>query len=230
MDHAAATPPEQATSLGGTAVPQSAAQRIEAALSEEIGAGLHGPGERLDETRLAKRFGTSRTPVREALGRLESNGVLVRGEGGRGLRVASYGREQLAQMFEAMQEIEAVCAGLAARRLTLLARAEIEAADAACRAAAEADDRIAYLRANEGFHLAIYRATQNPYVESVAAEFRRRTGPFRAAKFAAQADLLSSCAGHRQLMALIFAADAEGAGENMRDHLRRVSLSVLTAN
>ncbi|MEO0865685.1 MAG: GntR family transcriptional regulator, partial [Pseudomonadota bacterium] len=70
----------------------STPQRIERALVEEISAGALAPGERLDETRLAERFGVSRTPVREALSRLTAQGVLVHGEK-RGVFVAQYTRE-----------------------------------------------------------------------------------------------------------------------------------------
>ena len=206
-----------------------AGDRIAAALIEEIAAGLLSPGERLDETRLAERFGTSRTPVREALAKMAAQGILV-AEPRRGVRVATYTREQLAHMFETMQELEAVCAKLAAQRLTLLSRGALEAAQAECRAAAQEGDVPRYLRANEAFHLAIYAATQNPYMADLAADFRRRTGPFRARKFTSQDDLLTSTEGHDALLAVILGGDAGRAGDDMRAHmaasyLRTLSLS-----
>lgn len=207
----------------------SAARRIEAGLLDDIAAGQLAPGERLDETRLAERFGTSRTPVREALSRLLAADV-VTGGNGRGVTVAVYSREELAQMFEAMSEIEAVCAGLAAKRLTLLARAELEAAQRECHAAASAGDRRRYLQANEAFHAAIYAATQNRYVSELAAEFRRRTGPFRARKFATDADLAASARTHDTLLETILSADSATAQRGMMDHQRRASLAVLATH
>ena len=204
----------------------SAAARIEAALLDEIATGALPPGARLDETRLAARHGTSRTPVREALGRLVAQGVLA-GAPGRGVQVADYTREDLAAMFEAMQEIEAVCAKLAARRLTLLGRARLEAAQRACAEAAEAGDTPAYLRANDAFHAEIYAATQNPHMRAMAAEFRRRTGPFRAKKFRGRDDLLASVAGHEALLETILSADSRTADEGMRRHLTESYLAVL---
>lgn len=206
-----------------------AAARIEAALLDDVSVGAIAPGERLDETRLAARFGTSRTPVREALGRLVAAGVAT-GEGGRGLRVATLTHEELAQMFEAMQEIESVCARLAAQRLTLLGRARLQAAQAACAVAAEAGDIPAYLRANDAFHFEIYAATQNPYVRDLAADFRRRTGPFRAKKFAAPEDIRASARSHEDLLASILGGDAGHAYEGMRAHLAESYLKVLAAN
>lgn len=188
---------------------RTAADRIAEALIDDIAAGLIEPGQRLDEVSLAERFGASRTPVREALARLVAQSILTT-SGGRGVRVAAYTKLQLAQMFEAMQEFEAVCARLAAQRLTLLSRAEIASAQQACEDAARVGDRIAFLKANEAFHQAIYRATQNPYVAELASSFRYRTGPFRAKRYRSKDDLLSSIETHAALVQTIFGAgDAE---------------------
>ncbi|MCU0906052.1 MAG: GntR family transcriptional regulator [Rhodobacteraceae bacterium] len=207
----------------------STVQRIEAALMEDIAAGGLAPGERLDECTLTERFGVSRTPIREALGRLMAQGILVPGEK-RGVRVASYTREELAQIFEAMHEIEAACARIAAQRLTLLDRAGIEAAQAACVAAAQGGDINAYMRANEAFHAAIYRATGNPYMAELAADFRRRTGPFRAKKFATHADLIASAHSHEELIAGIFSKDSKTAADGMRAHMTASFLQTLALN
>lgn len=203
--------------------------RIEAALTQAISAGELAPGERIDEVTLTERFGVSRTPVREALSRLVAQGILIPGEK-RGVRVAEYTREQLAQIFEAMHEIEAACARVAAQRLSLLARVEIEAAQADCMAAAKAGDRSAYLKANEAFHLTIYRATGNPYMAEIASEFRNRTGAARAKKFAKPEDLLASAHSHEDLISLIFSEDSEAASDGMRAHMAQSFRATLAAN
>jgi len=208
---------------------ESTGQRIESVLLDDIAAGILQPGERLDETKLAERFGVSRTPVREALSRLTAQGVLVVGEK-RGVRVAQYSRGELAQMFEAMQEIESICARLANQRLTLLARSEIEAAQVDCKIAAEANDRLGYIRANEALHLAIYRATENQYIRELASDFRRKTGPFRAKKLETQADLRSSVESHEVLLAKIFSGDSQVAVDGMREHMTESFMRVLAVN
>ncbi|WP_421854965.1 GntR family transcriptional regulator [Oricola sp.] len=207
----------------------SAAQRIEQALLDEISAGKLSPGQRLDEVGLAERFGASRTPVREALSRLTAQGVLVQGER-RGVFVAEYSREELSQIFEAMHEIEAACARIVSQRLTLLTRSEIEAAQAECVKAAESGDRAAYLAANEAFHLTIYNATGNPYMAEIASDFRRRTGPFRAKKFASQEDLLASAQSHQALIDDIFSEDSVTASKGMRSHMTESFMQALKAN
>ncbi|MDP5360336.1 MAG: GntR family transcriptional regulator, partial [Paracoccaceae bacterium] len=190
----------------------SVTKRIEAALMEEIAAGELEPGMRLDEAGLATRFDASRTPVREALTRLTAQGILVEGER-RGVFVAKYDREELAQIFEAMHEIEAACARIVSQRLTLLSRTDIQTAQANCIAAAETGDRAAYLRANEAFHMAIYTATGNPYMAEIASEFRRRTGPFRAKKFQTKDDLIASAQSHQDLIDDIFSEDSAAASK-----------------
>lgn len=213
-----------------TPTPRGASRhKIEAALLDDIATGALQPGERLDETKLAERFEVSRTPVREALSGLTAQGVLVAGEK-RGVRVAQYSREELGQMFEAMQEIESVCARLASQRLTLLARSEIENAQAACAQAAADNDRPAYIKANEALHMSIYRATENPYIFELASDFRRKTGPFRAKKLETQEDLLASVANHEDLLAKIFSEDVQVAVDGMRKHMTESFMRVLAAN
>ncbi|WP_439139130.1 GntR family transcriptional regulator [Planktotalea sp.] len=207
----------------------STVARIEAELLEDISAGVIAPGTRLDEVKLTERFGVSRTPVREALTRLTAQGILVPGEK-RGVKVAQYTREELAQMFESMHEIEAACARIASQRLTLLSRSEIETAQSACVAAAEQGELVEYLRANEAFHGAIYRATGNPYMAEIASDFRRRTGPFRAKKFASKKDMIASAQSHRELINDIFSEDSRAASEGMRAHMTASFMQALAAN
>ena len=98
--------------------------RLVRALSDEIVAGRLGPGARLDEQSLADRFGLSRTPVREALGQLAAIG-LVEKRPHRGVVVAAFTVERMMHMFEVMAELEALCARLAARRMSLGAKAAL---------------------------------------------------------------------------------------------------------
>ena len=196
---------------------------------EEIAAGELEPGVRLDEASLAARFEASRTPVREALTRLTAQGILVEGEK-RGVFVAQYTREELAQIFEAMHEIETACARIASQRLTLLSRTDIVSAQTNCISAAKSGDRSAYLRANEAFHMAIYNATGNPYMAEIAYEFRRRTGPFRAKKFQTKKDLIASAQSHQDLIDDIFSEDSIAASKGMRNHMTESFLQALQAN
>ncbi|MEC9310977.1 MAG: GntR family transcriptional regulator, partial [Pseudomonadota bacterium] len=83
---------------------------------EAIDHGTYRPGDRLVESELAERFGVSRTPIREALQRLETQGMLTRD--GRSLIVASLDHNQLAELYIVRTELEGLAARLAARHAT----------------------------------------------------------------------------------------------------------------
>ena len=83
---------------------------------EAIDDGVYRPGDRLVESELADRFGVSRTPVREALQRLETQSMLARD--GRSLIVASLDHNQLAELYVVRAELEGLAARLAAKHAT----------------------------------------------------------------------------------------------------------------
>ena len=80
---------------------------------DAIDAGLYRPGDRMVESELAERFGVSRTPIREALQRLETQRLLTRD--GRSLIVASLDHNQLAELYAVRAELEGLAARLAAQ-------------------------------------------------------------------------------------------------------------------
>ncbi len=102
------------------------AEELRLQLADEIVRGQLAPGAPLDETDIARRFNVSRTPVREALRQLATSG-LVEARAHRGAVVARPTLERLNGMFEAMAELEALCAGLAAERMPAVERARLEA-------------------------------------------------------------------------------------------------------
>ena len=83
---------------------------------EAIDSGVYRPGDRLVESELAERFGVSRTPIREALQRLETQSLLARD--GRSLIVASLDHNQMAELYVVRTELEGLAARLAARHAT----------------------------------------------------------------------------------------------------------------
>ena len=80
---------------------------------DAIDTGVYRPGDRLVESELAERFGVSRTPIREALQRLETQSLLARD--GRSLIVASLDHNQLSELYVVRSELEGLAARLAAR-------------------------------------------------------------------------------------------------------------------
>ena len=118
------------------------------------------PGDRLGESELAERFGFSRTPIREALQRLETQSMLARD--GRSLIVASLDHNQLAELYLVRAELEGLAARLAAQHATeeeILVLGEMVEADDAL-----ISDPAALARANRRFHKQVHLASHNRYL------------------------------------------------------------------
>jgi DNA-binding GntR family transcriptional regulator len=202
--------------------PGTIVETICRSLSDEIVDGLLKPGDRLDEMGLAERFGVSRTPVREALRRLEATGMVQR-RPNRGVVVATLSGRQLAEMFEAMAEVEAACARLAAERMSARERGALrDLHDRSAALAAERDEP-RYEETNRRLHAAIYAGAGNAEIAALALALRARVAPFRRAQFRVPGRLASSFAEHGAVVAAILAGDGEAAERAMRRHILTVA-------
>jgi DNA-binding GntR family transcriptional regulator len=211
---------ERATAAGTTAPAagrgrRTLADELRLALADDIVRGLIAPGAGLDETELARRFGVSRTPVREAIRQLAASG-LVEVRAHRGAVVARPSEERLLGMFEAMAELEALCAGLAAER------SQLEAVHEELRALIQGGDPQRYHEVNEAFHAAIYAGTHNAYLAEMTHATRSRVQPFRRAQFRNLGRLAKSHMEHDNVVLAILRGDRAGAAGAMRLHIMKV--------
>ncbi len=187
-------------------------------LEEEILTGHFRPGDRLEEGLLAERFGVSRTPIREALLQLAATG-LIENRPHRGAVVAEIGPRRLMEMFDVMAELEAMCARLAARRVTDEALERIAVAHQACIRAATEKDINAYYYENEVFHARIREASQNKFLNEQATSLQKRLRPYRRMQLRARDRIRASLQEHQKIADAISAGDAERAGAEMRAHV-----------
>jgi DNA-binding GntR family transcriptional regulator len=194
-------------------------EELREAIEEKIAFGTWPPGMRLDESALAILFGVSRTPLREALIQLSSLGVVeIRPH--RGAVVAALEPQRLIEMFEVMAELEAMCARLAARRITAQELLELRAAHEECSEQAAHAEENAYYYANERFHAVIYRASHNHYLAEQADLMHRRLRVYRRLQLRARGRLASSFDEHGSVVEAIASGDAELAATRLRDHVR----------
>ncbi|WP_207480020.1 GntR family transcriptional regulator [Arenibaculum pallidiluteum] len=187
-------------------------------IADEILTGRLAPGARLDERGLATRYGTSRTPIREALKQLSVTG-LVENRPHRGVFVSAVPQQELDEMFELAAELEAVCARLAAARMTAPERRQLETLHRQSRALVRDGDVDGYDRFNLDFHAAIFRGSHNRQLVETALAVRARVTPFRRAQFRMPARLASSFAEHDAIVLAILRGAAEEAALRMREHI-----------
>jgi len=193
-------------------------ERVREQIEDGIASGAFPPGMRLDEAELAQRFEVSRTPLREALFRLASAGI-VEMQPRRGAIVAEVPPHRMVEMFEVMGELEAMCGRLAARRMLPPEHDELASAQRACAAACEADDADGYARANERFHRAIYEGSHNGFLEQQAFALHRRLRPYRRLQLRVRDRMPSSLREHEGIVQAIVAGDAELAAQRLREHV-----------
>ncbi|MFA6966215.1 GntR family transcriptional regulator [Bosea sp. (in: a-proteobacteria)] len=207
-----------ATARKPVAAPRTRTETLRLQIADEIVSGVLAPGTPLDEQELAARFGVSRTPVREAIRQLSASG-LVSVRPHRGAVVALPTPAQLNDMFEAMAELEALCAGLAARNMTVADRRGLEALHDDLRLLVHEGNPTRYHEKNEAFHAAIYSGSHNGYLAELTLMTRTRVAPFRRAQFRATGRLGGSYQEHDLIVQAILRGDQQGAGEAMRAHI-----------
>ncbi|MGO3934972.1 GntR family transcriptional regulator [Rhodopseudomonas pseudopalustris] len=212
-----AEPRRPAAAIGKT----TRAEQLRRQLADEILRRGLPPGASLDETEIATRFNVSRTPVREALRQLAASG-LVESRPHRGAVVAQPSFERLTGMFEAMAELEAMCAGFAAERMSPLERRDLEAIHEELRMLSHDGNPERFHDVNERFHNAIYAGSHNDYIADLALATRVRVQPFRRAQFRNLGRLATSHAEHDRVVVAIMRGDRAGAALAMRRHIELV--------
>lgn len=196
-------------------------------LAEDIIAGRIGPGQKLEENAVAKQFDVSRTPVRDAFRQLEGTG-LIETKAHRGATVIDLNTDQLSDIFEALAEIEALCAKLSARRMSTLERKKLQNLHHDSKKPIAADDDSKYSDFNEKIHKAIHEGAQNETLMSLAADLWQRLAPFRRAVFFRREDRMTKSSNeHDLIVEAISAGDTERAFTAMHDHVANSGLNAM---
>lgn len=184
---------------------------------EAIEAGTYKPGDRLVESELAERLGVSRTPVREALQRLETQSMLTRD--GRSLIVASLDHNQLAELYVVRSELEGLAARLAARHAT---DEEIRVLRAMVEEDRALSDRPRDLaRANKRFHRQIHLASHNRFLVQQLDLVHRSMALMATTSLAAEGRSEVALAEHDRIVRAIEARDGEAADQALKTHISR---------
>jgi DNA-binding GntR family transcriptional regulator len=182
---------------------------------DAIDQGLYRPGDRLVESELAERFGVSRTPIREALQRLETQSLLTRD--GRSLIVASLDHAQMAELYVVRQELEGLAAKLAAQHA---AEEEIQVLRDMVEAdRALLDDPEALARANRRFHHQIHLASHNRFLVQQLDLVYRSMALMARTSLAAAGRGQNALDEHAAIVDAIAQRDGNRAARTLKDHL-----------
>lgn len=170
------------------------------------------PGARLDEQSLAARYETGLAGVRDALGRLALEGLVIR-RARSGTLVAPLDLVELRQGYEARALIEPHCAGLAARHASKAEAQAILDAFADGEEAARERDLPALVAMDQRFHAAVARASQNLALARILIPLQHKAARFWVFSFggATEAELMTDIEQHREVARVIAKGDVEGS-------------------
>lgn len=182
---------------------------------DAIDRGFYKPGDALVESELATRFGMSRTPIREALQRLETQNLLHRN--GRSLRVARLDHNQLAELYVVRGALEGLAAQLAARHATpeeVAVLRDMVQADRSLVAQPEA-----LSQANRRFHKQIHLASHNRFLVHQLDIVHRSMALLASTSLVAEGRGVAALDEHEAIVAAISEGDCAGAEMALRTHI-----------
>ena len=208
---ASAAAPDAAHALAPRALYQEVAER----LRQQIYARVLEPGSWIDETKLAKAFGISRTPLREALKVLAAEG-LVTMKLRRGAYVTEVSRDDAAQVYHLLALLESDAAATVAEHAGAAQRERLQQLHAQLEK--QVRQRDTFLALNEQFHLALLEIAGNRWALQIANDLRKVMKLNRHHSLLKQGRLADSLAEHRALMQAIAARDAAHARALMQAH------------
>ena len=182
---------------------------------EAIDVGVYKPGDRLVESDLADRFGVSRTPIREALQRLETQSLLTRD--GRSLIVSSLDHSQMAELYIVRAELEGLAANLAAKHAT---SEEIKVLqDMVDSDRNIISDPSSLARSNRRFHKQIHLASHNRFLIKQLDLVHRSMALMATTSLAADGRGAVAVEEHQAIVTAIADGDSTEASEKLRNHI-----------
>lgn len=193
-------------------------QEVAERLRQRIYAHELKPGAWVDEQALADQYGISRTPLREALKVLASEG-LVTLKPRRGCYVTEISERDLDEIFSIVCMLEGQCAREAAVRATDEDCKQLQRAHSRLEDAARTNDIDGFFDANQAFHRALHTIADNHWLLHVIEDLRKVIKLSRHHSLFSEGRLEQSLAEHRAILAAVLARNPEAAELRMREHI-----------
>lgn len=175
------------------------------------------PGSWIDELKIAEEFGISRTPLREALKVLATEGLITM-KVRRGAYVTEVSDRDLANVYHLLALLESDAAGTVARKASDAQLRELDALHAELESALA--DREKFFAVNERFHMRLLELADNRWQSQVVLDLRKVMKLNRHNSLLKSGRIEESLAEHRAIMAALSARDAEAAVRRMHEHFR----------
>ncbi|MEW6662686.1 MAG: GntR family transcriptional regulator [Bacillota bacterium] len=169
------------------------------ALREAIMSGCLRPGERMMEVQLAEELGVSRTPVREAIRKLELEGFVVMIPR-KGAYVSDLSIKDIADVFEIRGALEALAAGLAAERISAEEMEELERLLVQVSECAEDQDLERLVEVDTQFHAVLYRASRNERLAQMISTLWEQVQRFRRTTMGTPGRMRETLEEHRKIV------------------------------
>ena len=190
---------------------------------EAIDVGIYKPGSRLVESELAEQFGVSRTPIREALQRLETQSLLTRD--GRSLIVASLDHNQMAELYVVRTELEGLAARLAAQHAS---KEEVDVLQQMVGADRMwISDATALSRSNKRFHKQLHLASHNRFLVQQLDLVYRSMALLATTSLAVEGRGPVALDEHQTIVTAISVRDGAAAYQAVRQHLSKAFITRL---
>ena len=187
-------------------------------LKEMIADQRFTPGSYINVEKLTQELGVSRTPIWEAVRRLEQEGIVLHTPH-KGVRVRELTRKMALDLYEVRENMEGLAARLAAERVTPEILAEMEECLAEQESIVKEEDAVAYSSADHRFHLLIYDAGGNELLKDILTGLRYKALPLA---FKLSPHFAEFLGYHRQILNAFRAQDGQAAEDAIRRHNRRM--------
>lgn len=184
------------------------------------------PGEHLTEIRLGKMLGTSRTPIREAIRKLELDGLVVIIPRS-GARVAPISERDLKEVLEVRRALDVLCAELASRRITEEEKQELQAAYGRFVQAVEEKDQLAVARADVELHDIIASAAGNGKLLNLVSGLADQIYRYRFEYIKDDQHYDRLIREHRAIISAIMDGNEEKAAAASRSHIDNQEKTIL---
>ena len=197
-------------------------------LRDAVRRGVLKPGERLMEIQLAEELGVSRTPVREAIRKLEMEGYVIMMPR-RGTYIADLSIRDVNEVFEIRTSLESLASGLAAERITEEELEKLQRLLVEIGAHIKNGDMESIVRTDTEFHDLLYQASRNTRLVGIISNLREQLTRFRTTSMSFPGRLKATLEEHRKIVEAIAQGDEKAARKAAEHHMEKSEQTLLAS-